>query len=173
MSETGDSARDVFDVIQKRRSVRKYIAEIPDDDRIRRILKAGIWAPSGLNNQPWKFTVLKERADIDGLGAFTKYKNILKAASAAVCVFLDTEEMYNRDKDIQAIGACIQNMLLQAHSMKLSTCWLGEILNRKDDVRAYLQVPSGYELMAVITLGFPDEPERKGIRKPLGDFLLD
>ena len=62
--------------------------------------------------------------------------------------------MYNRDKDIQAVGACIQNMLLQAHALGLSTCWLGEILNRHEEVEACCGVPSHLELMAVINVDF-------------------
>jgi len=161
---------DISNTIKTRRSIRKYTDKIPSDKEIEAILEAGCWAPSGLNNQPWKFKVLKDKAK-DQLSNFTHYGNVLESAPIAICVFLDKSTMYNRDKDLMAIGACIQNMLLQADEMGLATCWLGEILNKKKDVEEDLKIEKDCELMAVITLGFPDEKEESQ-RKSLKDLLL-
>ena len=72
-----------------------------------------------------------------------------------------------------AIGACIQNMLLEAYSLGLGSCWLGEILNRKEDVEKLLKIPDDCELMAVVTLGYPDEKVAKPSRKSLKSLLID
>jgi nitroreductase len=162
----------ISDGIRKRRSVRKYRAEAVPRDAVRTILEAGIWAPSGLNNQPWKFKVLSERPEIDALAPLTRYGRIIKGAPVAICVFLDKSAMYNRDKDTQSVGACIQNMLLQAHELGLAACWLGEILNRREEAERHLGTDPSLELMAVITLGYPDEKEKSGKRNPLDSFLL-
>ena len=87
-------------------------------------------------------------------------------------MFLDIEVSYNRDKDIRAIGACIQNMLLKAHAEGFGTCWRGEILNKKDEVSEYLGAPEKCKLMAVITLGSPAEEPDHGTRKKLEEFLV-
>ncbi|MFC1807446.1 nitroreductase [Candidatus Omnitrophota bacterium] len=161
----------IQDITKNRRSIRKYTEEIPDQKTIETILEAGRWAPSGLNNQPWRFKVL-DGAEKKGLSQFTKYHHILKSAPIAICVFLDKEASYNYKKDVMAIGACIQNMLLCAHALGLGTCWLGEILNQADGVLKYLKLAkSEYELMAVITLGYPDE---KGLssRKALKSLII-
>ena len=158
-------------VIRQRRSVRQYTEKMPSDEKIERILEAGMWAPSGLNNQPWKFKVLKGE-EKDGLTKFTKYASSIKEAPLAICVFLDNSATYNREKDIMAIGACIQNILLEAHSLELGTCWLGEILNKKDEVAKYLGIASDYELMAVITLGYSREGVTKSSRKKLKSFII-
>ena len=71
-----------------------------------------------------------------------------------------------------AIGACIQNMLLMAEELGLGACWLGEILNRKEEVNKFLNISERYELMAVIALGYSDEhPSSK--RKPLGELIIE
>ncbi|MBA4389927.1 MAG: hypothetical protein C0399_03215 [Syntrophus sp. (in: bacteria)] len=44
--------------IRESRSIRVFTAQIPDNKAIDEILEAARWAPSGLNNQPWKFMVL-------------------------------------------------------------------------------------------------------------------
>ncbi|MFH1655992.1 MAG: nitroreductase family protein, partial [Candidatus Omnitrophota bacterium] len=90
----------------------------------------------------------------------------------AICVFLDIGESYNRDKDILAIGACIQNMLLAAHAQGLATCWLGEILNQKEDVRKLLKLDLDLELMAVISLGLSDEQVTRSCRKSLKSLII-
>lgn len=157
--------------IKQRRSIRQYTDKVPEDEDIKRVLEAAIWAPSGLNNQPWKFKVVKNKIQREGLAKFTKYGDIIIDAPVSICVFLDTGASYNRDKDIMAVGACIENMLLFAQDMGLGTCWLGEILNRREEVQKYLKTDSDYELMAVITLGYSDEQVTKGCRKNLNSFL--
>ncbi|MBN2120023.1 MAG: nitroreductase [Candidatus Omnitrophica bacterium] len=163
---------DINKAIRERRSIRQYQVMVPGDEDIKKIIEAGLWAPSGLNNQPWKFKVVKEKAQKDSLARFTKYSAIIRDAPVVICVFLDNSSTYNREKDILAIGACIQNMLLSAWELGLGTCWLGEILNKKEDVRKYLKIDSDCELMAVVTLGYSDEEVSRGCRKNLKSFII-
>ena len=162
----------IEEVVKQRRSIRQYTKQLPKDEDIHKILDAARWAPSGLNNQPWKFKVVKDKKIKDGLVKFTKYGEVIKDAPVLVCVFLDNSATYNREKDIMAIGACIQNMLLQAYELGLGTCWLGEIINKKEEVQRYLGTGPDYELMAVITLGYSDEEVTKSCRKSLKSFML-
>lgn len=164
---------EILDIIRQRRSIRQYKEKIPPDPDIKKILEAARWAPSGLNNQPWRFLVVKDKAEKDGLAPFTKYGDTIKDAPVAIVVFMDIADSYNRDKDLMAIGACIQNMMLQAYSMGLGTCWMGEILNKKDEVMKYLKVGAeDLEFLALLTLGYPDEEVTQGRRKPFKSIVL-
>jgi nitroreductase len=80
--------------------------------------------------------------------------------------------MYNDVKDHQAMGACIQNMLLAAHALGLGAVWLGEILNNAESVRAFLELPREMELMAVVAIGHPRAGSRTSQRKKLEDVLI-
>ena len=162
----------ISDAVRQRRSIRRYSDKVPADVDIEKILEAGTWAPSGLNNQPWKFKVVKASQQKEKLAQYTKYAEIIKSAPVVVCVFLDNSATYNREKDIMAVGACIQNMLLEAYARGLGTCWLGEILNRKEKVQDYLDIHPDYELMAVISVGYPEEGPTKGCRKNVRSFLI-
>jgi nitroreductase len=164
--------RGILETIQRRRSIRQYTETIPKDEEIEKILEAGRWAPSGLNNQPWRFLVIKDKLKKDGLDSFTKYGDIIKDAPAVLVVCIDIADSYNRDKDLMAIGACIQNMLLEAHSLGLGTCWLGEILNKKGEVKEYLKLDADLELMAVIALGKPEEDIAESCRKNLKNLMI-
>jgi nitroreductase len=48
----------IEEAILKRRSIRKYLDKQISSDQIRKIIRAGTYAPSGKNSQPWRFTVL-------------------------------------------------------------------------------------------------------------------
>jgi len=163
---------DIIDVIKQRRSIREYKNKAPDDSDIEKILEAGRWAPSGLNNQPWKFLIIKENNLKNVIAKFTKYGHIIKSAPVIICVFLDKSSTYNRDKDLMAIGACIQNMSLAAYGLGLGTCWLGEILNQKEKVHQYLNTDNDLELAAVLSLGYPAGDIAEGCRKGLKNFLI-
>ena len=162
---------EILEIIKNRRSVREFSNEGVDDSLIEKILDAGRWAPSGLNNQPWRFVIVRDSELKDGLAEQTKYGHIIRGAPLSIAVFLDNSAGYDRTKDVQAMGACIQNMLLAVHSLSLGACWLGEILNKKEAVGEILHTPGEFELMAVIAVGHPAEKQRTSERKPMEELL--
>lgn len=164
----------LFQALLERRSIRKYTGEPVSDDHLRRILDVGRWAPSGLNNQPWRFLVLQENHPRkQALTSCTKYAHIVREAKAMIGVFLKKSEMYHEGKDHQAAGACIQNMLLAIHGLGLGGVWLGEIINQESEVFRVLNLdPSQLRLMAFIALGHPAQPGASS-RRPLEELLLE
>ena len=70
----------MLDLIKTRRSVRKFRPEPVSDDLIETILEAGRWAPSGLNNQAWRFAVVTNRAVIETISELTHYTKRLIAS---------------------------------------------------------------------------------------------
>ena len=162
----------MLDEIRSRRSIRKFTADEVDDQILDQIIEMGTWAPSGLNNQPWKFIIVRDQHLRKELSRQTKYAHIIKGAPVCIAVFLDNEQSYNRVKDIQAMGACIQNMLLSIHHLGLGAVWLGEILNNRETVEKILEVPESFELMAVVALGHPAERKGKGSRRPIDQVII-
>ncbi|MFC1709590.1 nitroreductase family protein [Candidatus Omnitrophota bacterium] len=144
----------VYSLIKRRRSIRSFLDKPIENSKLKKILKAGQWAPSGLNNQPWRFVVVKNKAAQDNISQFTEYSYIIKRASCLILVFLDNKNSYNLVKDVQAVGACIENMLLCALELGISSCWMGEILSQKKKVNKSLKIKPQYDLMAAIALGY-------------------
>ena len=161
-----------LDLIKTRRSIRKFTKEDIDDSTIEKIIEMGTWAPSGQNNQPWRFVIVRDKQVKDKLAQQTKYSRIIENAPVCIAVFLDNAASYDRVKDIQAIGACLQNMLLAIHAMGLGGVWLGEILKNRKEVEDLLGVPQSCELMAVVAFGRPAQQKGQGIRKPLTEVIL-
>lgn len=163
---------EILEAIRTRRSVREFTGEPVNDDELGEILAAGAWAPSGLNNQPWRFGVVRDRQKREELARLTKYGRVVRTADLVIPVFLDRREMYSDLKDHQGAGACIQNMLLAAHGLGLGAVWLGEILRSEREVRELFPLPDDYLLMAVIAVGRPVCRERSSSRKPLQELML-
>ena len=163
---------DLLEGIYTRRSIRQYTDRPVEREQLVEIIRAGTWAPSGLNNQPWRFVIIKGSAVRNELARMTKYNFIIEKASACIAVFIDKSAMYNEVKDHQAMGACMQNMLLAAHGLGLGAVWLGEILKNASAVRRLLELPEEMEIMAVIAIGHPVQKKRTSHRKDVPEVLL-
>jgi nitroreductase len=167
-----NTATDVLTAIYERRSVRHFQEAPVARDVVMEALEAAIWAPSGLNNQPWRFAVVWDAAVKEEIGSLTRYATIVKSAGVLIPVFLDRETSYDYVKDCQAVGAAIQNMLLTLHARGLGAVWLGEILKNKDRVRDLLELPERLELMAVVAVGHPAHRNQSSHRRPVEEVLV-
>lgn len=164
----------VLQAMRQRRSIRKYTGEAVKPGQLQAVLEAGRWAPSGLNNQPCRFLVLRSGDPRkEALAGLTKYAQIVTACDMGIAVFLDREKMYNEMKDYQSAGACIQNMLIAAHAVGLGAVWLGEIVNQSDQVLEALRLdPEKLRFMALIAVGVP-ATQGHSTRMELEHFLLE
>lgn len=169
MSETGHA---VLDAIRSRRSIRHYSEDQVNDGHVDAILEAGRWAPSGLNNQPWRFAVIRDPECKNKISELTRYREIIRNAPVIIAVFLDNDSGYDRVKDCQGIGACLQNMWLATHALDLGGVWLGEILKNKEGVAEILETPESYELMAILAIGHPKHRQQKSNRKSLSELVF-
>jgi nitroreductase len=165
---------DIMEAILKRRSIRKFTGDEVSREDIGKILEAGRWAPSGLNNQPWRFLVITaDDPRKEALEDCTKYGHVVRAANVLIAVFLDKNAKYQHEKDCQGAGACIQNMLLAIHGLNLGGVWLGEIINQEDSVHRVLGTKGdSLELMAVIALGHPFTSGSSS-RKQLSELMVE
>lgn len=163
---------ELLEGLHTRRSIRKFTDEPVTREQLRDILHAGTMAPSGMNNQPWRFVTVQDRTLLSGLAKLTKYGHIIESVPACIVVFVDREAMYHEVKDHQSMGACIQNLLLAAHGMGLGGVWLGEILKSAKEVRELAGLSERYELMAVVALGHPAGKGGTADRQPVEEVIL-
>lgn len=166
------TTKDILEAIYGRRSIREYTAEPIDNKIISEILRAGSWAPSGHNNQPWRFVVVRDSRIKNQIAKQTIYSRTIDTAPVIIAVFADKSAMYDEVKDHMAIGACIQNMLLTVYAHDLGAVWLGEILKNREKVREILQLSKDMELMAVVAIGHPARRDQKSTRKDIKELIL-
>lgn len=162
----------VLRAIYRRRSIREFTDREVTRKQLHEIVKAAIWAPSGLNNQPWRFVIIKDTEIKEQLAGQTHYGHIVRNANALIAVYLSKEDMYDTVKDTQSAGACIQNILLAAESLDLGAVWLGQILKNKFEVNKILGLAENFDLMAVVALGYPSHRNQKSKRKGISELLI-
>ncbi|MHA1349635.1 MAG: nitroreductase family protein [Promethearchaeota archaeon] len=166
---------DLLNLIKSRRSVRNFVYKKIDNDTIGTILECARWAPSGRNSQPWKVSIVSHPTVKRLIAENSKYGGIIESAYLNFVVFLDLERGYDRTKDVLAMGAFIQNMLLAIHAKGLGAVWIGEILKNKEKVSEIFKLsPDKFELMGVITCGLIDEALEKKEereRRALEEFI--
>ena len=164
----------VLDCIGRRRSVRSFTKVQIERDKIDVILEAGTLAPSGKNGQPWRFFVVQREKDLlRRIAEQTVYHAWVSEADCLILVFLDREKSYHKIKDAQAIGACMENMLLAAEELGIGACWNGEILRNAEEVRRMCSLAERYQLMALLVLGYAKEkPQERTPRLPLSEVVL-
>lgn len=162
----------VMAAIHERRSVRQFLESPVERQIILEALRAASWAPSGLNNQPWRFAIIGNKDIKEQLAGLTRYSKVLQGAAALIAVFMDKDSSYDYVKDCQAIGAAIQNMLLTLHARGVGAVWLGEILKNKDKINGYLDLPERLELMAMVAVGEPAHRNQSSHRRPLEELIV-
>ncbi|MHA2039172.1 MAG: nitroreductase family protein [Promethearchaeota archaeon] len=157
----------IIDFIKERKSVRSFIYKKIDKQIILDWLDCGRWAPSGSNSQPWRVCVVIHPTVKRMISELSKYGGIIEEAYVSLVVFLDLERGYDRTKDIQGIGAFMQNVLLAVHAHEdIGAVWIGEILNKKNEVNEIFKFPTDkFELMGVISIGYIDDAREKSGNK--------
>jgi nitroreductase len=146
--------------IYTRRSIRKY-KDIPlEESQIRQVIRAGTYAPSAGNEKPWHFIVITKRETLEAITSFHPYTQMLKSAPVAIIACADlTNIKYEGVFWIQDMSAAVQNMLLEATSMNLGSCWCGVYPNPVlvDSLSMLLDLPSNIIPAAIVALGVADE----------------
>lgn len=163
---------DVFAAIQRRCSVRAYKATDVEEDKLKKILEAARLSPSASNRQEWKFVVVKNKETKKKL-AKAAFGQSFIAEAPVVLVACGTEP-----KSVMACGqpaytvdvsiACAF-MILQAYELGLGTCWIGAF--REDETKKILNVPEPIRVVAMIPLGYPNEPPSEKSRKSLNQIV--
>ena len=160
---------EVLRAIKERRSIRSFKIDPVEPEMIEAILEAARWAPSGKNTQPWRLVVVESREKREQLGRLVTQMDMIRTAPVTIAVLLDTQAGYDRTKDVRAIGACAQNILLAAYSLGLGACWIGRV--RDEQVERVLEAKEHEELMMLIPIGYPKESPPPRDRKPLAELV--
>ena len=116
---------EVLKAIQQRRSIRRFTPEPLTREQIQTILEAGRWAPSGKNTQPWRFVVVETLTKREEMAKLAPQGGMVATAPVTLAVLLDRNAGYDPLKDVQGIGAAIENILLAVHALGLGACWMG------------------------------------------------
>lgn len=167
-------------VIKKRRTIRKFKDKPVSKKLVRKIINAGRHAPSGLNQQPWKFIVIDTK-DIkskirkiyeksrEEMGIYKQDTSFVENATIIVCLGDKKKIAY-----LTSVALAIENILLQATALRLG-CFIGTTFfgtkKAEKEIRRLLKISSYLEIIALVLVGYPDEKPKKKTLKKLGEII--
>lgn len=144
-------------LIFKRHSVRKFKEEKVPDELIENLLKAGMQAPSSCNSQPWEFIVVSNDEDKKAISEMHQFAKPAANASHLIITLGNLNEAKVIGMIEQDLGACNENILLQATYEGLGAVWLGfhPIEDRTLRLKEFLNIPDYCIPFSVICVGYP------------------
>jgi len=148
------------EVLEKRRSIRKYKDAPVPREKILRMLEAARIAPSASHRQPWHFIVVEDKETIKKLA-----KNEW-AAEAPVMIVGLADQAASPNWCSNDLGIALEHLVLAATNLGLGTCWMGQT-GREEMIKSLLGIPDNFKVVAVVPVGVPDETPAPKERKSL------
>jgi len=182
---------DTRECILTRRSIRKYKPDPISDEILIELLEAAVAAPSGVNQQPWHFSVLRSpeaRADLHEImqkvdqaflpvlekrfpthpETIAETRDFLTTLGGAPVVILVSfyREFPNRDAPVIGIAAAMENLMLAAWEKGIGSCCLNAPLTAGYGEELHQRfAPDKGETLALITLGYPYQSPAMPVRR--------
>lgn len=152
----------LLEMMQNRRSVRKYTGEPIGDEKLKEILQAGLLSASSRAFRPWEFLVVRDKEMLEKMASCRDgAANMLKWADAAIVVIADADKS---DVWIEDCSIVMSNMHLMADSLGVGSCWIQGRLritaeggSTEDYLRELLGFPENLKLEAILSLGMPEK----------------
>lgn len=144
-----DAGNAVTDLLLSASSPRNFTTVPVTDQQVDLILKCGIKAPSGRNNQPWRFTVVKDEAIMKSIIDNVYAGNVLIVISGKL-----SDSGQTPDFDC---ALATENMFIAATSLGLGGRIYGGPVARANLKREVLQIPAGYRIVMILRVGNIDQ----------------
>jgi nitroreductase len=162
MVKPADTQHPIHDLIKRRWSPRAFSDQQIDAEKLHMLLEAARWAPSSNNEQPWRFIIANKDHE-------TEWNRLLaclvegnrKWAYRAPVLILSVASLNFQDDStpnrhaLHDTGMAVENLVLQATALGLATHQMAGFDVEK--ARADLKIPSGYEPVAMIAVGYPGD----------------
>lgn len=171
------------ELLEKRRSIRKFKDTEISDELINEIISLAQLAPSAGNLQAYKIKIIKsddkkkKLKDATFTRTFTKQESVVSApALFVICADIEEAEKVfkERGKNLYAVqDATIFASYLQLviTSKGLASVWVGSF--NEEEAREVLGLPANLRPFIMIPFGYPDGEPRERQRKNLKDIILD
>ncbi|HDZ18555.1 hypothetical protein LCGC14_0616140 [marine sediment metagenome] len=163
-----------YEVVKKRRSYRVYKPDMPEKDKIERILNSARLAPTWGNRQGVHYIVVQEPENVkavwEAIGQETKFIGapmfiIGVIAEQGSGTNLNGEKYYGVD-----FGICFEHIILASAAEGLATCWIGWFPEEK--LKTVLKIPKKYRVMGITPLGYSVKSKKEVTeRKPLEEIV--
>jgi nitroreductase len=163
---------DLFEAIEKRRSVRAWEDREVEEEKLQQVLEAARLAPSARNLQEWKFVVVRDaglREQLIEAANGQRFVGEAPVVIAACAPDHDHVMSCGHASFLVDLSIALEHIALSARAVGLGTCWIGAFNQEK--VRAILGIPDSVQIVELMPLGYPAAwPDARG-RKPLDEIV--
>ncbi len=160
---------DLFEAINKRRSVRKYKSDPVDAGDLRKIVEAGIEAPSGCNMQLRQYVIVQDPETMEKIRPLS---GALAGARACIVILVDPKQTRYGSFWVQDASAAMENMLLAATALGYGSCWVeGAIRRCEDQLRDILKVPGDLRIWSMMPVGTPESLPARPEKSDYADIV--
>ncbi len=162
------------EVVNLRRSIRKYENKDIDDLFIQKIIESAMKSPSAHNLQPWKVMITKgklknqianlliEKYQVYEDPSFIATANTIKNCNVLLLIFYEPKSKI-RDFDILSLGSFVEHICLKATDLSLGSLWIANTNHISEEISKLVNVD--LECISTVALGYkeflPDERSRK------------
>jgi len=163
---------EIFEVIQKRYSVRAYRPDPVEEDKVQKVLEAVRLAPTAANHQPFKFIVVHtagkeaELRRIYNAHWFVKAPIVICGCAVPAKAWIRRDGKNYCDVDVTI---AMDHLILAATELGLGTCWIAAF--DPASAREVLNLPNGVEPIVFTPLGYPDDEPGSKRRKSLFEIV--
>ena len=146
----------VMEAIRTRKSVRLFLDQPVEQEKLEQLMEAARLAPSASNRQEWRFVIVREpgtRKLLSGIGASQAH---VYMAPVVIVACADTDEHLMQCGQLCYpidVAVALDHLSLAAVELGLGTCWVGAFDEGK--VRQLLGIPAKIRVVALMPLGYP------------------
>lgn len=178
---------DFMDVLRNRRAVRDFKPDPIAPAVLKRLVDVAVLAPSAMNDQPWRFSIVTDPAMLERMSDAAK-RHLLKCLHVLPKpehfrdLFSDPQlHLFHRAPALIIISAdsdnpwvsedcalAAENLMLAATEMRLGSCWVGfaQTWLNAPEGRAMIGMPFSHQVVAPIVVGVPRATPPAVSRRP-------
>jgi nitroreductase len=148
---------ETWDAIRSRRNTREYQDRPIDRADLDRILEVGRRAPSSMNEQPWDFIVVTDRATLERMADLWRWGAHIRGAAAAIALLSPASgDPEARETFAFDLGQPSMSMMLAAADLRIGSCHSS--VGKQEEARDVLGFPQDREAVILLSLGYPARP---------------
>lgn len=147
-----------MNAIFNRRSIRKFKDMVLEPEKVDKLLRAAMQAPSAANQQPWEFIVIQEKEALSQLSQVSPYAKPVASSGATFILLANENALLVPTAWQQDLSAAAQNILLEAAELELGGVWFGVATSEvvMENVSKLYDLPSHIKPFALISVGYPE-----------------
>ncbi|HEY5563251.1 MAG TPA: nitroreductase family protein [Clostridiaceae bacterium] len=150
------------EIISQRRSIRKYKKASVSEEILQKLYEAIRLAPSGNNDQAFKFIFVKRDDLRDEIVRKACHQDFLYNPPVIMIAYAE------KGREFDAAIA-VDHMILAATAEGLGTCWVGWF--EKDIISKLIPIQEGYEPCILVPIGYADENPAQRTRKTIEELI--